>query len=136
MKLLIVLIAMMVGLSGAQAKELKITGISISSMKKANLCGRLGGRGSAPTITIRHSKIAGVPIHVRMFDRVSGRIINHHSTTVKSRKSGKTVVRYSFLPPCNTSGYSTSNYWVKATSGSSSKKKLWGRYNSSGRKIF
>lgn len=83
-----------------------------------------------PVITIRHGKGAGT-ITVSMRDRLSnGTTVDHGSTQVAADPSGKTVVRYGFMSPCNriTSQGVTSSYFVTATSGSSSKTVLWGRY--------
>lgn len=115
-----------------------IQSIAISSLTKANLCTKLGGRGAPPTITIKHSPQADVRIKVRMYDKLStGGTYPHKSTTVKSDASGTTRVNYAFLPPCNTTGGRIdSSYRIEVTAGSSKKTKTWGSFDSGSRKIF
>lgn len=115
----------------AHAKDLKIAGLSISAMKKSNLCSTLGVGNAPPTITIRHTRVAGIPIRVRMFDTVSnGNLIDHYSTSVSSSASGTTRLKYRFRPPCNTTRNSVSTYRIEASAGNSRKQIIWGRYDS------
>jgi len=112
----------------ASADGLKISGLSASGFGKQNLCSGLGGASVPPTFTVRHSKGSG-SITVSMQDNVSnGNIINHGSTTVPASPSGVTVVKYSFMPPCNL-GSSISTYVVTATADGSSQTIIWGKYS-------
>jgi hypothetical protein len=106
-------------------------------MTTANLCGQLGGQGQAPTITIRHTPVAGVPIRLHMQDKLSdGSTFNHRSTRVTSDGSGTTVVNYKFLPPCNTTGGRlNSNYQLSVEAGGKSSVTPWARFNSASRTI-
>lgn len=132
----VILLAVAAMAGTAHATDLKISGISISAMKKSNLCSAIGGKNAPPTITIRHSRVAGVSIRVRMFDTVSnGNLVDHYSTTVKSKASGKTQLKYRFRPPCNTTGNSVSTYRIEASAGKSRKRIIWGRYDSVRRRI-
>lgn len=114
-----------------RGQELTISGVSVSQFSKsANTCAALGGSGTPPTVTVRHSKSAGT-ITITMTDRLNdGRTVNHGSTTSPANPSGTTVVNYAFLAPCNraTASGLKSAYQVTATSGGSSKTVLWARY--------
>ena len=119
------------------AAEVKISSVTVEPMKIANLCSSIGGRGKDPKLTIKHSKLAGAKIRIKMFDKVSnGRTVNHYSTTIKASPSGTTRISYGFRPPCNTTGNSTSNYYFSVSSGKSRKTVKWGRYNSITKKII
>jgi hypothetical protein len=125
-----------VGLAQAE-QTFQITGIDASAMTQANLCGSLGGKRQRPVLVIRHSKVAGAKITVKMFDDTSrGSHINHGTTTVISNNSGATTVRYAFIPPCNVTRSSTSNYSFSAEAKGSKKQILYGRYDSAGRRIL
>ena len=121
----------------AQAQQgFQITGITIAPMSTANLCASLGGSRKAPAVVIHHSKIAGIKIVVKMFDDTSrGSHINHGTTSVTSNGSGETALTHAFIPPCNTSRASTSNYSVAAEAKGSRKQILFGRYDSAAGKI-
>ena len=121
----------------AQAQQgFQITSLSIAPMSTANLCASLGGRRKAPALVIHHSKNAGVKITVKMFDDTSrGSHINHGTTTVTSDGSGETALTHAFIPPCNTSRASTSNYSISAEAKGSRKQTLYGRYDSAAGKI-
>ena len=121
----------------AQAQQgFQITSLSITPMSMANLCASLGGGRKAPAVVIHHSKIAGIKIVVKMFDDTSrGSHINHGTTTVTSDGSGQTALTHAFIPPCNTSRASTSNYSVAAEAKGSRKQILFGRYDSAAGKI-
>ncbi|MGJ3264358.1 MAG: hypothetical protein ACFE0R_14095 [Salinarimonas sp.] len=106
-------------------------------MTADNLCRPLGGAGAAPDLTIVHSPVAGVPIRVRMYDRLSdGSTFEHRATTVRSDASGRTVVDYAFLPPCNTTGGRLdSHYLFDIAAGSSRETVSWARFDSRERRI-
>lgn len=125
------------GTSTAPAQPFNITNVSISPMAQANLCSSLGGQGQAPTVTIRHTGAAGVPIRFHMQDKLSdGSTFNHHSTRVTSDGSGTTTVNHRFLPPCNTTGGRlNSHYQLTVEAGGKSTTVSWGRYNSGARRI-
>jgi hypothetical protein len=115
----------------------QIIGLSAEPMTKANLCVSLGGTRKPPTVVISHSKIAGVRIRVKMFDDTSkGSHIDHRSTTVVSNGSGSTTLNYAFLPPCNRTGSSTSNYSISAEAKGSKKQIVFGRYDSARKRVF
>jgi hypothetical protein len=91
-KSIIVVCAMFgcVGLAQAQ-QAFQVTGIDASPMTRANLCTSLGGSRQPPVLVIRHSKVAGAKITVKMFDDTSrGSHINHGATVVISNNSGAT----------------------------------------------
>ena len=114
----------------ACADELKIIGLSVSKLNRANLCGALGGGDQAPSITIKHTKGTG-SISESMADHLSdGRTIDHGSTSISADPSGTTHVNYSFRAPCNlrTAQGLRSAYYVTAVSGGSTKTVLWSRY--------
>ena len=136
--LILVLVALSGGVGFAQAQQaFQITGLSVTPMSNANLCGSLGGSRKAPALVIRHSKIAGVKITVKMVDNTSrGSRINHGATVVTSKASGETALTYAFLPPCNRSRLSTSNYSVSVEAKGSRKEILFGRYDSAAGKIL
>jgi hypothetical protein len=116
--------------STVNAQGVAIKSVSISPLGKANLCGDLGGSGQPPTITIGHSQGSG-EISISMIDNLNdGRSINHGSTTTSANASGRTVLTHNFLPPCNrrTASGLKSAYSITVSSGSSSKRVLWGRY--------
>lgn len=114
-----------------------VASVSISPMTKANLCRQLGGQGQAPTVTIKHTAAAGVPIRLHLQDKLSdGSTFNHHSTRVTSDGSGTTVVNYAFLPPCNTTGGRlNSDYQLTVEAGGKSSVTPWARFNSASRTI-
>jgi hypothetical protein len=124
--------------SFAQALQaFQITSIEAAPMTRANLCTSLGGNRVPPALVIHHSKIAGVRITVKMFDDTSrGSHINHGATVVVSNASGLTTFRHAFIPPCNTTGVSTSNYSISAEARGSKKQIVFGRYNSAARRVF
>lgn len=119
------------------AQPFDVTNVSISPMTTANLCRDLGGQGQAPTVTIRHTAAAGVPIRLHLQDKLSnGTTFNHRSTNVSSDGSGTTVVNYAFLPPCNTTGGRlNSDYQLTVTAGGQSQIVPWAKFNSSSRTI-
>jgi len=125
------------GTASAPAQPFNIASVSISPMTQANLCASLGGQGQAPTVTIRHTAAAGVPIRLHMQDKLSdGSTFNHHSTRVASDGSGTTTVNHRFLPPCNTTGGRlNSHYQLTVEAGGKSTTVSWGRYNSASRQI-
>ncbi len=131
-------IAILALMGAAQAQgEFQINSITAPPMALANLCTSLGGSKRPPTLTIHHSKIAGVSINVRMFDDTSrGSHINHGSAVVKSDASGETRLNHAFIPPCNTTGVSTSNYSIAAEARGSRKQIILGRYDSAKRRVF
>jgi hypothetical protein len=125
-----------VGLAHAQ-QAFQITGIDASPMTRSNLCASLGGKRQPPVLVIRHSKVAGAKITVKMFDDTSrGSHINHGTTTVISNNSGATTVRYGFIPPCNVTRSSTSNYSISVEAKGSKKQIVYGRYDSAARRIL
>ncbi|MCA2011399.1 hypothetical protein LCM17_07885 [Cereibacter sphaeroides] len=123
------------GSSPAQAFE--VSRLEISPMTPASLCRDLGGQGQSPTVTIRHSAAAGVPIRLHMQDNMSnGNTFDHGSTSVMSDGSGTTVVRYGFRPPCNTTnGRRNSHYRLTVEAGGRSQVISWGRFDSASRTI-
>ena len=125
------------GTAAAPAQPFDVAAVSISPMTPANLCRQLGGQGQAPTVTIRHTPAAGVPIRLHLQDRLSdGSVFNHRSTRVTSDGSGTTVVDYAFLPPCNTTGGRlNSNYQLTVEAGGKSQTVGWARFNSASRTI-
>ena len=125
------------GTASAPAQPFDVASVSISPMTTANLCRQLGGQGQAPTVTIRHTAAAGVPIRLHMQDKLSdGSTFNHRSTRVTSDGSGTTVVNHAFLPPCNTTGGRlNSNYQLTVEAGGKSQVVPWARFNSSSRAI-
>ncbi len=131
-------LAVLAALSPARGEAaFQITGLSAEPMTRASLCTKLGGNRKAPALVIRHSKVAGVAITVKMFDDTSrGSHINHGSTVVASDASGTTTLRYAFIPPCNATGISTSNYSIAAQAKGSKKQIVFGRYNSATKRIF
>ena len=134
-----IFLASLIGFAGlAQAQQgFQITGLSVTPMSKANLCASLGGRRKAPALVIRHSKIAGIKIVVKMVDDTSrGSHINHGTAIVTSNGSGETALTHAFIPPCNVSRASTSNYSISAEVPGSRKKILFGRYDSAAGKIL
>jgi hypothetical protein len=122
----------------AQAQQaFQITSIEAAAMTRANLCTSLGGNRLPPALVIRHSKVAGVKIRVNMFDDTSrGSHINHGATVVTSNASGTTTLRHAFIPPCNTTGVSTSNYSISAEVKGSKRQIVFGRYDSATRRVF
>lgn len=125
------------GTASAPAQPFDVASVSISSMTSANLCRQLGGQGQAPTVTIRHTAAAGVPIRLHLRDKLSdGSTFNHRSTRVTSDGSGTTTVNYAFLPPCNTTGGRlNSNYQLTVEAAGKSKTINWARFNSASRTI-
>ena len=136
-KFIYILAALIAHTGFAKAQQsFQITSLSITPMSTANLCASLGGGRKAPTLVIHHSKIAGIKIVVKMFDDTSrGSHINHGTTSVTSNGSGETALTHAFIPPCNTSRASTSNYSVAAEAKGSRKQILFGRYDSAAGKI-
>jgi hypothetical protein len=124
--------------SFAQAQQaFQITSIEAAPMTRANLCTSLGGNRQPPALVIRHSKIAGVKITVKMFDDTSrGSHINHGATVVISNASGATTLHHGFIPPCNVTGISTSNYSISADAKGSRKQIVFGRFDSATRRVF
>jgi hypothetical protein len=137
-KSLIVFCAMFVTADHAQAQQaFQITSIEAAPMTRVNLCTSLGGSRVPPALVIHHSKIAGVKITVKMFDDTSrGSHINHGATMVVSNASGVTSLRHVFIPPCNVTGVSTSNYSISAEARGSRKQIVFGRYDSAARRVF
>jgi hypothetical protein len=137
-KMSVIVCAMFGWVSLAQAQQaFQITGIDANPMTRANLCASLGGNRQPPVLVIRHSKVAGVKITIKMFDDTSrGSHINHGATTVISNASGATTARYAFIPPCNVTRSSTSNYSISAETKGSKKQIVFGRYDSAARRIF
>ena len=137
-KFIFLLAALTAHINFAQAQpEFQITGLSVTPMSTANLCASLGGIRKAPALVIHHSKNAGVKITVKMFDDTSrGSHINHGTTTVTSDGSGETALTHAFIPPCNISRASTSNYSVAAEALGSRRQILFGRYDSAAGKIL
>ncbi len=137
-KFLIAASAVITITSAAQAQpSFQISAITAPPMALANLCTSLGGSKRPPALTIHHSKIAGVSIIVRMFDDTSrGSHINHGQTIVLSNASGETKLNHAFIPPCNTTGQSTSNYSIAAEAKGSKKQIIFGRYNSATKRVF
>ena len=131
-------VALIAHTSFAQAQQgFQIISLSITPMSTTNLCASLGGSRKAPALVIHHSKIAGIKIVVKMFDDTSrGSHINHGTTSVTSDGSGETALTHDFIPPCNTSRASTSNYTVAAEAKGSRKQILFGRYDSAAGKIL
>jgi hypothetical protein len=138
LKSLIILSSLLFCASFAQAQQaFQISSIEAAPMTRANLCTSLGGNRLPPALVIHHSKIAGVRITVKMFDDTSrGSHINHGVTVVVSNASGATTLRHAFTPPCNTTGVSTSNYSISAEAKGSKKQIVFGRYDSSARRVF
>ena len=136
-KFIYILAALIAHTGFAKAQQsFQITSLSIAPMNTANLCAGLGGSRKAPAVVIHHSKIAGIKIVVKMFDDTSrGSHINHGTTSVTSNGSGETALTHAFIPPCNTSRASTSNYSVAAEAKGSRKQILFGRYDSAAGKI-
>ena len=133
MRKFIFLLATLIAHTGlAQAQpDFQITGLIALPMSKANLCASLGGSRKPPALVIHHSKIAGIKILVKMFDDTSrGSHIDHGTTIVTSVGSGETALTHAFIPPCNTSRASTSNYSISAEAKGSRKQILFGRYDS------
>ena len=125
---------------GSFADAVEITGVSISSASKVNLCKKLGGYGKAPIITIRHEKKKGDIIKVRMYDVLTGagkNPIEHRTKKTRSEADGTTVLEANFLPPCNTTGgRRNSSYRFDVSSkGSSKTTKRWFSFNSKSKKI-
>lgn len=125
------------GAAAPSAQSFKLSSVSISPLTTANLCRRLGGQGKAPTVTVKHTAAAGVPIRLHMQDKLSdGSTFNHRGTRVASDASGTTVVNYAFLPPCNTTGGRlNSHYQLTVKAGGETRTISWGRYNSGSKSI-
>jgi hypothetical protein len=139
MRMSLIALSALLGISSfAQAEQaFQITSIEAAPMTRANLCTSLGGNRQPPALVIHHSKIAGVKITVKMFDDTSrGSHINHGATVVISNASGATTLRHSFIPPCNTTGVGKSNYSIAAEVKGSRKQIVFGRYDSSARRVF
>ena len=125
------------GADAAPSQDFDIASVGISPMTAANLCRDLGGQGQAPTVTVRHTAVAGVPIRLHLQDRLSdGSTFNHRSTTVRSDASGTTTVNYGFLPPCNTTaGRLDSHYQLTVQAGGETETVTWARFASGSRTI-
>jgi hypothetical protein len=137
-KSLVVLCVLLGSTSFAQAQQaFQIISINAAPMTRASLCTSLGGNRQPPALVIQHSKIAGIKIAVKMFDDTSrGSHINHGATVVISNASGTTTLRHAFIPPCNTTGVSTSNYSIAAEAKGSRKQIVFGRYDSAKARVF
>ena len=125
------------GSSPAPAQAFEVSRLEISPMTTASLCRDLGGQGQSPTVTIRHSATAGVPLRLHLQDNMSnGNTFDHGSTSVMSDGSGTTVVRHAFRPPCNTTnGRRNSHYRLTVEAGGRSQVISWGRFDSASRTI-
>ena len=123
--------------SDAQNSGFAITGIGINPLKKANLCSKIGGRGTQPKLVIQHSPTAGVPITVRMYDVHGARDVTEHNTVrVNSSGSGTTTVESGFRPPCNTTGgRKNSSYRFDISAGRQKTTVTWGNYDSNKKMI-
>jgi ssDNA-binding replication factor A large subunit len=78
-----------------------------------------------------------VKINVKMFDDTPrGSHIDHGATVVVANASGTTTLRHAFIPPCNTTGQSTSNYSIAVEAQGSHKQINFGRYDSAARRVF
>ena len=121
----------------APSQPFDVASVSITPMTEANLCRDLGGQGQAPTVTVRHTAVAGVPIRLHLQDRLSdGSTFNHRSTTVRSDASGTTTVNHRFLPPCNTTaGRLDSHYQLSVEAGGETETITWARFASGSRTI-
>ena len=119
------------------AQPFEVTRLEISPMTTASLCRDLGGQGQSPTVTIRHTATAGVPIRLHLQDNMSnGNTFDHGSTRVMSDGSGTTVVTHAFRPPCNTTnGRRNSHYRLTVEAGGRSQVVSWGRFDSASRTI-
>ncbi len=118
------------------SSNFQISSVSVSPLTLNNVCKQLGGQGTAPTLTIKHSAVGGVPIKIRMWDKISnGNTYEHRRTRVMSNASGTTTVNHKFLPPCNTTGNSVSNYRFDVSASGSSTTKVWGGYDSRSKTI-
>ncbi|MFX3680933.1 MAG: hypothetical protein ACN6I5_06950 [Hyphomicrobiales bacterium] len=118
------------------AVDFQVNSVSVSPLTLDNICTRLGGRGAPPTLTIRHSPVAGVPIRIRMWDQISnGTTFEHRRTRVTSDGTGTTVVNHRFLPPCNTTGNTVSSYRFDVTADGNTTTTVWGGYDSRSRSI-
>lgn len=119
------------------AQSFEIESVSISTMTEASLCRDLGGQGAAPTVTVNHTAVAGVPLRLSLTDYLSdGSTFNHRSTRVSSDASGTTVVDYAFLPPCNTTdGRLNSDYRLTVQAGDDSETISWAKFDSRARTI-
>lgn len=125
------------GSSSAPAQPFEVTRLDITPMTTASLCRDLGGQGQSPTVTIRHSPVAGIPIRLHLQDNMSnGNTFDHGSIRVMSDGSGTTVVRHAFRPPCNTTnGRRNSHYRLTVEAGGRSQVVSWGRFDSASRTI-
>lgn len=123
--------------TSAQSNKFQLTGIGISPMKTANLCSKIGGKGTQPNLVVQHSAVAGVPITVRMYDVHSARDVTEHNTVrVTSSGSGKTTVNSGFRPPCNTTGgRKNSSYRFDISAGGQKTTVVWGNYDSAKKQI-
>jgi hypothetical protein len=132
-----VAIALLLSAGVAEAKgPFKILRVDLPGMAKVHLCRSLGGAAQRIPVVVTHSAASGHRITVQMRDRTSsGAVINHRATTVAANPSGSTTINFGFIPPCNRSGRSTSNYSFTVTSGDSSVTKLFGSYDSARRVI-
>ena len=122
---------------GAMAAEFKLSKIELAPLKKANLCGKIGGQGQQPVLVINYAPVAGVTIRVRMYDdHGKGKITEHNTVKVKSSGSGKTVVNAGFRPPCNTTnGKRSSSYRFDIIAKGQKATVKWGDYDSAKKRI-
>lgn len=113
--------------SGPGSADFTLNAVTVAPMTKANLCTRLDGAGKQPEVTISHSPVAGVPIVIRMFDKLSnGGTYDHKSVRVLSDGSGTTRVNDGFLPPCNTNaGRVDSSYRFTVEAAGQSVTRTW-----------
>ena len=125
------------GTASALTQPFDVASVTISPMTTANLCRQLGGQGHAPTVTIRHTPVAGAPVRLHLQDKLSdGSTFNHRSTRVTSDGSGTTIVNHAFLPPCNTTGGRlNSHYQLTVEAGGKSQTVSWARFDSGSRTI-
>ena len=117
------------GTTVAASSAFRIAGVSLPPLKKENLCAALGGGGATPSVVVRHSAVAGVPMS-------TGGVFEHGSPRVMSNASGTTTVTHQFRPPCNTSGgRRNSSYRFDVTASGQTVTERWGTYNSGTGKI-
>lgn len=116
--------------------DFSVSNVSVAPMAQANLCKQIGGNAVQPNLTISHTAVAGVPISVRMYDVISdGSTYEHRRVRTTSEADGTTVVSSGFLPPCNTTGRTTSSYRFDISAGGETTTVGWGTYDSTSGKI-
>jgi hypothetical protein len=134
--LMALVLLLTVGSAGADG-PFKVLRVELPRMAKVHLCRSLGGAAQRIPVLVTHTAVAGHKITVQMRDRTSsGAVINHRATTVVANASGRTTVNFNFIPPCNRSGVSTSNYSFTVTGGGGPVTKLFGSYDSARRVIL